>query len=77
MGPHYKPVRMTSGLVKAEQIKATGANIVITPCHNCFDQVNDLSEEYDLGVKSMALKEILLDSMIIPDHMMLKEDSEN
>jgi len=77
MGPHYKPVRMTSGLVKAEQIKATGAKIVITPCHNCFDQVNDLSEEYDLGVKSMALKEILLDSMIIPDHMLLEEDSEN
>jgi Fe-S oxidoreductase len=77
MGPNYKPVRMTSGLVKAEQIKATGAKIVITPCHNCFDQINDLSEEYDLGVKALPLKEILVGSMIIPDHMLLEEDSEN
>ncbi len=77
MGPDYKPVRMASGRVKAEKIKATGAKIVITPCHNCFDQINDLSEEYDLGVKASALKEILVHSMIIPDHMLLEEDSEN
>ena len=73
MGPQYKPVRMASGRVKAEQIRATGAKIVITPCHNCFDQINDLSEEYDLGVKAMALKEILVESMIIPDHMQLED----
>ena len=73
MGPQYKPVRMASGRVKAEQIRATGAKIVITPCHNCFDQVNDLSEEYDLGVKALALKEILVESMIIPDHMQLED----
>jgi Fe-S oxidoreductase len=77
MGPHYKPVRMASGRVKAEQIRATGAKIVITPCHNCFDQINDLSETYDLGVKAMSLKEILVESMIIPEHMQLEEDSEN
>ena len=73
MGPRYKSVRMASGRVKAEQIKATGAKIVITPCHNCFDQINDLSEEYDLGVKAMALKEILVESMIIPVHMQLEQ----
>jgi Fe-S oxidoreductase len=76
MGPNYKPARMASGRVKAEQIKATGAKIVITPCHNCFDQVNDLSEEYDLGVRAMALKEILVESMLIPNHMQLEEDHE-
>jgi len=72
MGPAYKPVRMASGRVKAEQIKATGAKIVITPCHNCFDQINDLSEEYELGVKALALKEIIVESMIIPEHMKLE-----
>jgi Fe-S oxidoreductase len=69
MGPDYKPARMASGRVKAEQIKVTGAKIVIAPCHNCFDQINDLSEEYDLGVTALALKEILVESIIIPDHM--------
>ena len=74
MGPAYKPVRMASGRVKAEQIKATGAKIVIAPCHNCFDQINDLNEEYNLGVKAIALKEILVESMTIPDHMKLAEN---
>lgn len=73
MGPNYKPVRMASGRVKAEQIKATGAKLVITPCHNCFDQVNDLSEEYDLGVTAISLKEILVDSIVIPEHMLLAD----
>ena len=74
MGPEYKPARMASGRVKAEQIRATRAKIVIAPCHNCFDQINDLSEEYDLGVEALSLKEIIVESMIIPDHMKLEED---
>ena len=75
MGPEYKPARMATGRVKADQIKATGAQIVIAPCHNCFDQINDLSEEYDLGVKALSLKEIVVESMIIPDRMKLEEDN--
>jgi Fe-S oxidoreductase len=67
MGPDYKPGRMVSGRIKAEQIKATGAKIVIAPCHNCFDQVNDLSEKYELCVKAVSFKEILLQTMVIPD----------
>jgi Fe-S oxidoreductase len=67
MGPAFKPRRMASGRVKAEQIRATKAKIVITPCHNCFDQVNDLNKEYDLGVKVVALKELICELMIIPD----------
>ena len=74
MGPKYRPVRMASGRVKAEQIKATGAEIVIAPCHNCFDQINDLGEEYDLGIKVLSFKEIIIEAMVVPDHMKLEED---
>ncbi len=76
MGPEYKPARMASGKVKAEQIKATGAKIVITPCHNCFDQINDLGEEYELGIKALSLKEIIVESMIVPDHMKLEDEND-
>jgi heterodisulfide reductase subunit B len=66
-----QPVRLRmkrlAGTVKADQIKATGAKIVITPCHNCYDQINDLNEEYDLGVKVLSLKEALCEQMVIPD----------
>ncbi|MBE9570265.1 MAG: (Fe-S)-binding protein [Proteobacteria bacterium] len=69
MGSEFKSRRMVSGKVKAEQIKATGAKIVITPCHNCFDQITDLNEEYELGVKVASLKELICEQMIIPDHL--------
>ena len=74
MGPKYKPVRMASGRVKADQIRATGAKIVIAPCHNCFDQIHDLGEEYDLGIKVLSLKEIIVEAMIVPVHMKPETD---
>ena len=67
MGPEFKKRRMISGRVKADQIKATGAKIVIAPCHNCYDQLTDLNEEYNLGIKVSSLKEIICDIMVIPD----------
>ena len=67
MGPEFKTDRMVFGRVKAEQIRETGAKIVITSCHNCFDQVSDLSEEYNLGVKVRSFKDLICDMMIIPD----------
>jgi len=77
MGPNYKPFRMASGKLKAEQIRQTGAKIVITPCHNCFDQINDLSEAYELGVIALSLKEIIVESMIVPEHMKLESESKD
>ncbi|NJL58699.1 MAG: (Fe-S)-binding protein [Desulfobacteraceae bacterium] len=68
MGPDYRPGRMITGKVKADQIKATGAKIVISPCHNCFDQIRDLGEKYELGIKLVSFKELLLETMIIPEN---------
>lgn len=67
MGPEFKKRRMISGRVKAEQIEATGAKIVVTSCHNCFDQINDLSKEYQLGVRAVSFKDLICDAMIVPD----------
>ena len=35
--------------------------------------LHDLSEAYDLGVKVMSFKEIIRETMIVPDHMQSKE----
>jgi Fe-S oxidoreductase len=74
MGPEFKKRRMVSGRIKAEQIKATGAKIVIVPCHNCFDQINDLNKEYQLGVKVLSFKEVICESMVIPEKFQPIED---
>lgn len=76
MGPEYKARRMASGRIKAEQIKATGAKIVIAPCHNCFDQLGDLNKEYKLGVKILSFKEIICEAMIVPDLLKPEETGE-
>jgi len=68
--------RLKSGAVKAEQIRATGAKIVFVPCHNCIDQVRDLSKEYDLGIKAVHFKEIIAENMEIPEEMIPKEEDE-
>lgn len=67
MGAEFKKRRMESGRIKAEQIRATGAKIVIAPCHNCFDQIRDLNKEYELGVKVVSFKELISEMMLIPD----------
>jgi Fe-S oxidoreductase len=67
MGPEFKERRMISGRIKAEQIKETGAKIVITPCHNCYDQINDLNKEYNLDINVLSLKEVICESMLVPD----------
>lgn len=69
MGPKFKPKRMLSGRVKADQIRATGARLVIAPCHNCYDQINDLGEKYDLGIKVRSFKELICEMMVVPGHL--------
>ena len=74
-GP-FRARRLKAGKVKAEQIRATGATICITPCHNCYDQLRDLNKEYDLGIRVLSFKEMFEEALIIPDELKAKEDDE-
>ncbi len=65
----YGPRRVQSGRPKAEQIRATGAAVVACPCHNCADQLIELSRVYDLGVEIKAVVEIVYDALVPPDSL--------
>jgi Fe-S oxidoreductase len=39
--------RRQYGLLKDQQIKATGADYCIAGCHNCHAQIHDLSEHFE------------------------------
>jgi Fe-S oxidoreductase len=43
--------RMKSSKVKAEQMKASGAQVITTACENCHSQLTDLNEHYGLGMR--------------------------
>ena len=61
----YAERRIKAGSIKAGQIKATGAQIVATPCHNCIDQLMELNHRYSLNVEIKTVGEIVADALVI------------
>jgi len=48
---------------------ATGAKVVITPCHNCHSGIEDIIEYYKLGMHTKFLIDILMETMYIPEEL--------
>ena len=65
-GPPYKMTRMLGNRVKAEQIAATGAKVVIAPCHNCHSGLEDIVTHYKLGTHVKFMSDILYEAMEKP-----------
>ena len=63
----FKEERVFYGRIKAQQIRKTGAKLVIAPCHNCRDQImKSLDKEYKLDVDVKYIWELVADSLIMP-----------
>ena len=61
----YAKRRLETGKIKADQIRMTGAQIVVAPCHNCIDQLSELNREYDLKVEVKTVSEVVADALVI------------
>jgi hypothetical protein len=62
----YSDERIYYGRVKAQQIRDTGAKLVVAPCHNCRDQImKSLTKEYGLDIETKYLWELVADSLIV------------
>lgn len=59
---------------KRDQILATGAKLVVAPCHNCWDAIRDLEEEYHIGIKWSFLKPLVIKMAIVPEHLRPEEE---
>jgi Fe-S oxidoreductase len=51
--------------LKADQIRRTGASTVVTPCHNCVDQLMQINNKFKLGVNIKTLGEIVADALVL------------
>ncbi len=60
----YKGRRLQSGGMKAQQIRDTAAEVVVTPCHNCVDQLMELNKEYKLKVQIKTVAEVVADALV-------------
>ena len=61
----YAKRRLAVGRIKAEQIRKTGATVVVAPCHNCIDQLTELSREYKLGTEVKTVIEVVADAIVL------------
>ncbi len=69
----FRKERNVALIKKRDQIIETGAKLVIAPCHNCWDAIRDLEEEYEIGIRWSFLKPLLIKMLIIPDHLKPEE----
>jgi len=70
----FRKQRNRALMVKRDQILATGAKLVIAPCHNCWDAIRDLEEEFKIGIKWSFLKPLVISMMIVPEHLKPQEE---
>jgi Fe-S oxidoreductase len=64
--PEAAELRMVAGKPKAEQVRASGAQVVAAACENCRLQLGDLSGHYGLGVGVVALADLVVRAMRLP-----------
>jgi Fe-S oxidoreductase len=74
-GPPWTKERVRNNRVKGEQLAATKADYVVTPCHNCHSGIEDIIKGYDLGMHVRFISELLVDHCLeIPEHLKAKEE---
>ncbi len=69
----YRAQRNKALITKRDQILKTGAKLVLAPCHNCWDAIRDLEEEYTIGIKWSFLKPLVVEMLDIPEHLKPEE----
>ncbi|MBF0227895.1 MAG: (Fe-S)-binding protein [Desulfobacterales bacterium] len=63
LGEETLDFRMKSSSVKADQIRKTGAKILVTACENCHTQLSNLNEHYNLGVEVNFLSSMVANAL--------------
>ncbi|MFH2204989.1 MAG: response regulator [Elusimicrobiota bacterium] len=65
----YTPRRLKSAKVKADQLKATGAKICVTSCHNCVDGLSDCIKHYEIDMKVTQLVNLVANALVVPSRV--------
>lgn len=68
----YAPRRLVSAKIKADQIRETGAKIVVTSCHNCVDGLKDLIKHYKLDCEVKQLVDLVAEALILEECAVMK-----
>jgi Fe-S oxidoreductase/CheY-like chemotaxis protein len=72
----YTGRRLKSGIIKANQLKETGAEIVVTSCHNCVDGLTDVIRHYELGMEVTQLVNLVANALVIEPKVAIPVEEE-
>lgn len=61
----YTNRRLKSGKVKADQLKASGAKVVVTSCHNCVDGLTDVIRHYKLDMEVTQIVNLVSNALVV------------
>ena len=56
--------RLMTARVKADQIRATSADVVATACEMCFAQLKDLNDEYELDARVTLVSDLVAEALV-------------
>lgn len=63
--PELEEFRLKTGKIKADQIKETGASVIVSPCENCRLQIESLNTKYGLGLQIKSVMEFVAENLIV------------
>ncbi|MBI5571896.1 MAG: (Fe-S)-binding protein [Desulfomonile tiedjei] len=63
--PEFAKRRIAAGKIKADEIRATGADHCLQSCHNCTDQLKEIVDHYGIKAKVMNLAELLSPAIVL------------
>jgi Fe-S oxidoreductase len=63
--PEYDEARLAAGKPKAEQLRASQAEVVATACDNCKLQLMELSEHYGLDVSVTGVVDLVAEALVL------------
>jgi CheY-like chemotaxis protein len=70
----YTERRLQVASVKAEQIRATHAEVVATACHNCVDGLTDLIKHYEINIPVRNVCEFVADATVVKPAVEVKPE---
>ncbi|MCP4591535.1 MAG: (Fe-S)-binding protein, partial [bacterium] len=69
---------LIGGATKAEQIRRTGAELLVAPCANCKKQLREVCEDHGLdNVTVVGLHDLVLKALVAPPSMIVNSINAN
>jgi Fe-S oxidoreductase len=60
-----KDFRMKSGKVKADQVRSSDADVLVTACENCHTQLHDLMEHHKVKARVEFLSAVVAEALVL------------